>query len=110
MRQPRSSNVTDHEAVGEAIDRIEAEIGPIDILINNAGMQIRGVLEDFKAIDDWERLMATNVSSDFHVGQAVARHMIARGEGKIINIASVQSELARRGLRPIPRARAPCGT
>ena len=92
-------DVTDHAGVRAAIDGFEAEVGPIDILVNNAGMQHRGPLEDFPA-DAFERLLRTNVSSVFNVGQAVARHMIGRGRGKIINIASVQTALARPGIAP----------
>ena len=92
-------DATDHEAVRAAIDNFEAEQGAIDILINNAGMQHRTPLEDFPA-DAFERLLQTNIASVFHVGQAVARHMIGRGEGKIINIASVQTALARPGIAP----------
>lgn len=92
-------DVTDPAAVSEAVERIETEIGPIGILVNNAGMQYRAPLEDFPT-DKWELLLKTNISSVFFVGQAVARHMIGRGEGKIINIASVQSELARPSIAP----------
>lgn len=92
-------DATDHEAVRAAVDRFEADVGPIDILVNNAGMQHRTALEDFPA-DAFERLMQTNIASVFHVGQAVARHMIARRAGKIINIASVQTALARPGIAP----------
>lgn len=94
-----SFDVTDADAVAEAVERIETEIGPIEILFNNAGMQHRAPLQDFP-LDAWERLKATNIDSVFFVGQAVARNMIARGHGKIINIASVQSELARPGIAP----------
>lgn len=92
-------DVTDHKAVQSAIDQYEADNGPITILINNAGMQHRTPLEDFPA-DAFERLMKTNVHSVFHVGQAVARHMIKRGAGRIINIASVQTAMARPGIAP----------
>ena len=92
-------DVTDHGASRAAIDAFEADKGPIDILVNNAGMQHRAPLEDFPA-DAFERLFRTNVSSVFNVGQAVARHMIARGAGKIINICSVQTALARPGIAP----------
>jgi gluconate 5-dehydrogenase len=92
-------DVTDHDAVRAAVDGFEAETGPIDILINNAGMQHRAPLEDFPP-DRFEALLQTNVASVFHVGQAVARHMINRGAGKIINIASVQTALARPGIAP----------
>jgi gluconate 5-dehydrogenase len=92
-------DVTDHAAVRAAIDNYEAKSGAIDILVNNAGMQHRAPLEDFEP-EAFERLMRTNVSSVFNVGQAVARHMIARHRGKIINIASVQTSLARPSIAP----------
>ena len=92
-------DATDHNAVREAVDAFEAQTGPIDILVNNAGMQHRTPLEDFPA-DAFERLLQTNIASVFHAGQAAARHMISRGRGKIINIASVQTALARPGIAP----------
>ena len=91
-------DVTDAAGVRAAVDGYEAQ-RPIDILINNAGMQHRGPLEDFD-VDAFDRLMRTNVNSAFYVGQAVARHMIMRGAGRIINIASVQTALARPGIAP----------
>ena len=92
-------DVTDGTAVAKGIARIEAEVGPIDILVNNAGMQRRAPLDEF-AESDWHTLMKTNVDSVFLVGQAVARFMIPRKRGKIINICSVQSELGRPGIAP----------
>lgn len=92
-------DVTDPDAVAAGIARIEAEIGPIDILFSNAGVQYRTPLEDYP-LDAWRRLIATNLDSVFLVGQAVARHMIPRGRGKIVNVCSVQSELARPGIAP----------
>ena len=92
-------DVTDHAAVRAAVDGFEAAIGPIDILVNNAGMQHRTPLEDFPP-EAFEKLLQTNIASVFHVGQACARHMIARRDGKIINIASAQSALARPGIAP----------
>ncbi|TFL19226.1 SDR family oxidoreductase [Jannaschia formosa] len=92
-------DVTDHAAARAAVDGFEAGTGAIDILVNNAGMQHRTPLEDFPA-EAFERLLQTNIASVFHVGQAVARHMIGRGRGKIVNICSVQSSLARPGIAP----------
>ena len=92
-------DATDHTAVRAAVDGFEATVGPIDILVNNAGMQHRGPLEEFPE-DAFQRLLQTNIASVFNVGQACARHMIARGAGKIINIASVQTALARPGIAP----------
>jgi len=92
-------DATDHTAVKTAIDGFEASAGPIDILVNNAGMQHRGPLEDFDP-QMFETMLRTNVSTVFNVGQAVARYMITRRTGKIINIASVQTLLARPGIAP----------
>jgi gluconate 5-dehydrogenase len=92
-------DVTDHQAARQAVDTFEAEVGPIDILVNNAGLQYRSPLADFPP-DKFDLLLQTNVASVFHVGQAVARHMIRRRRGKIINIASVQTALARPGIAP----------
>ncbi len=92
-------DVTDFRAVDAAVERIEREIGPIDILVNNAGVQSRAPLDEFPE-DEWQRLLDTNVSGTFHVGKAVARFMIPRRRGKIINIGSVQTELARPRIAP----------
>ncbi|MDR7033161.1 glucose 1-dehydrogenase [Mesorhizobium sp. BE184] len=92
-------DVTDRAAVERAIAVIEDRHGPVDILVNNAGMQHRGALEDFPE-DAWHRLMALNLDAVFFVAQEVARAMIPRRRGVIINIASVQSELARPGIAP----------
>jgi len=67
--------------------------------VNNAGLQRRAPLEKFTDAD-WRELMSTNVDSVYYVSKAVAPHMIARGRGKIINIGSVQCELARPGIAP----------
>lgn len=92
-------DVTRPDDVATAVEAIESGIGPIEILVNNAGMQRRAPIQDFTA-DDWAELMRTNLDSVFHVGQAVARRMIPRGRGRIINICSVMSELGRPGIAP----------
>ncbi len=101
-------DVTDHDAVRAAVDGFEEAHGAIDILVNNAGMQHRTELENFPA-DAFEKLLQTNVASVFHVGQAVARHMIGRGAGKIVNIASVQTALARPGIAPYTATKGAAG-
>ena len=92
-------DVTDRAAVVAAIADIETRVGPIRVLVNNAGIQRRAPLEDFDP-ETWDELMRTNLDSVFHVGQAVARRMIPRKAGSIINICSVQSELGRPGIAP----------
>jgi gluconate 5-dehydrogenase len=91
-------DVTHAAEVRTAIDALETQ-GAIDILVNNAGMQIRGPLHEF-VDDDWHTLMKTNLDSVYFVSKAVAQRMIPRGQGKIINICSVQSELGRPGIAP----------
>ncbi|MGA1837311.1 SDR family oxidoreductase [Herbiconiux sp. 11R-BC] len=87
-------DVTDPAAVDEAVDRLEREAGPLRILVNNAGVQHRVPLLDLDPAD-WDRVLRADLTSAFLVGRAVARHMVPRGAGKIVNICSVQTELAR---------------
>ena len=95
----RAFDVTQREQIDANVAGIEAELGAIDILVNNAGIQRRAPFHEFAAAD-WDELMRTNLDSIFHVGQSVARHMIPRQRGRIINICSVQSELGRPGIAP----------
>ena len=95
----RAFDVTDAEQVKVQVADIESHIGPLEILINNAGIQRRAPLHEFSH-KDWHDLMQTNLDSVFFVGQAVAQHMITRKKGRIINICSVQSELGRPGIAP----------
>jgi gluconate 5-dehydrogenase len=97
-------DVTDQGAVERAIDAIERDIGPIDILFNNAGIQRRGPLIEVKAAT-WREIMATDLDSVFFVGQAAARRMIPRGRGKIVNTCSLTSELGRATIAPYAAAK-----
>lgn len=92
-------DVTSHEDAATAVNHATSAFGDIDILFNNAGMQHRSPLEEFEP-EAFNQLLQTNIASVFNVGQAVAKHMIKRGSGKIINIASVQTALARPGIAP----------
>ncbi len=92
-------DVTDKAAIEAAVAKIEKDIGPIDILVNNAGMQKRAPIVDFPEAD-WRQVIATNLNSVFFVTQAVARRMIERQRGKIVNICSVMSELGRPTIAP----------
>lgn len=92
-------DVTDHGAVEAGIATIEAEIGPIDILINNAGMQKRAPITEFP-VEGWHEVINTNLHSVFYVTQAVTKRMVPRKRGKIISIGSVMSELGRATIIP----------
>jgi len=90
-------DVTDEAAIEDAVARRESVSGPIDILVNNAGMQVRTPLIEISQ-ENWRSVIETNLTSAFLVGRSVARRMLPRGRGKIINVCSVQSELARPGI------------
>jgi gluconate 5-dehydrogenase len=92
-------DVTDRQAVVAAVEKIERDIGPISILVNNAGIQRRAPFEDFPEAM-WREIMTANLDSVFFMAQAVGRRMIARKCGKIINICSVASELGRPTIIP----------
>jgi len=87
-------DVTDGAASAREVARIEAEFAPLDILVNNAGIQRRAPLAEMTEAQ-WREVLDTNLTSAFLVARAIAPRMIARGAGKIINICSVISEVAR---------------
>ena len=89
-------DTTDANAVRAEVDRVEGEVGPIHILVNNAGITRRAPFHEATRAD-WDEVMRTNVDGLFIVGQAVARHMVARKAGRIINVCSLMSELGRPG-------------
>ena len=87
-------DVTDSAAVNAGITELIARFGAIDILVNNAGVQHRAPIEEFSDAD-WRRVMATNLDAPFFLARAVIPAMKARRSGKIINIGSLMSSLAR---------------
>lgn len=90
-------DVTDSASATAGLARVAELAGPVDILVNNAGMQHRAPITDFTD-EAWQALWQTNVTSTFVMSRAVAAGMIERGSGKIVNICSVQTELARPGI------------
>ncbi|WP_165747865.1 gluconate 5-dehydrogenase [Cellulophaga sp. Z1A5H] len=87
-------NVTDEDQVKAAVKSIETEVGTIDILVNNAGIIKRTPLEDME-VSDFREVVDVDLVSPFIVSKHVVKGMIARKEGKIINICSMMSELGR---------------
>ena len=92
-------DVTDEPAAAAAFERLDREGIAVDILVNNAGIQFRRPMVDL-ATADWRRVIETNLTSAFVLGREAARRMIPRGRGKIINIGSLTSELARATVAP----------
>jgi gluconate 5-dehydrogenase len=92
-------DVTSAEQVAAGVGSLVARHGVPDILVNNAGLQRRAPIQEF-APADWDAVIASNLSSMFYVSRHVTPGMVERGSGKVINIASVQSKLARQTIAP----------
>lgn len=92
-------DVLDEAAVARAVGQIERDLGAIDILVNNVGIQLRKPLEDFTS-SEWHRVIDTNLTSAFLVSKAVVPSMIARRRGKIVNTCSLMSDLGRYSTAP----------
>jgi len=92
-------DVADSDAVGQGIAAITAKHGPIDVLVNNAGINLRHPLEKFPE-DEWNKTMSINLKAPWLLAKAVVGDMIDRKSGKIINICSMQSELGRPTITP----------
>jgi len=92
-------DVTDEAAIRAAFDRFDTAGMQIDILINNAGIQFRKPMLELDTAD-WQRVIDTNLTSAFMIGREAAKRMVKRGHGKIVNIGSLTSELARATVAP----------
>jgi gluconate 5-dehydrogenase len=100
-----SFDVMDEPGIVSAVAALEKSTGPVDILFNNAGINLRGPLLDY-AVSDWRQVMGTNVDGVFLVSRIVATSMIARGRGKIVNITSLSADLTRAGSGPYAASKA----
>ena len=92
-------DVVDEKAVVAAFERFDAEGVAVDILVNNAGIQLRKPMVELTT-PEWQKVIDTNLTSAFVVGREAAKRMIARGAGKVVNIGSLTSELARATVSP----------
>jgi len=97
-------NLLDRDAIAPLIQDLERNVGPLDILLNNAGVQQRAPFTEFPA-EGWDRMIATHISAPFFLAQAIARQMIIRRRGKIINTLSIMSELGRPMIVPYTTAK-----
>ncbi|WP_274627781.1 SDR family oxidoreductase [Arvimicrobium flavum] len=92
-------DVTDEPAIVGAFEKLDADGAAVDILVNNAGIQWRKPMVDLPTAE-WQRVLDINLTAAFVVGREAGRRMVARGRGKIINIGSVTSSLARATIAP----------
>jgi gluconate 5-dehydrogenase len=96
---PLELDVRDYDSIQRMVETAHAHFGKIDILVNNAGCNVRKPAVDV-TWDDWSLVVDTNLRGSFFVAQAVAKKMLARRQGRIINIGSVTSVFGYAGLTP----------
>jgi gluconate 5-dehydrogenase len=101
---PLALDVRDEASIRRMADAAHDAFGKIDILVNNAGCNVRKKAADV-TWEDWNLVLDTNLRGAFFVAQAVARHMLPRGAGRIINIGSVTSVFGYAGLGPYGASR-----
>ena len=99
MANALAFDVTDEAAIKTAFAALDARGVAVDILVNNAGIQFRKPMVELETAD-WQRVIDTNLTSAFMIGREAARRMIQRGHGKIVNIGSLTSTLARATVAP----------
>ncbi|WP_370313601.1 SDR family oxidoreductase [Sagittula sp.] len=92
-------DVADEAAIVAAFETLDAEGIDVDILVNNAGIQFRKPMLELETAD-WRRVLDINLTAAFVVGREAAKRMAKRGRGKVINIGSLTSELARATVAP----------
>lgn len=85
-----TADLTNRKDVVRGFEEAVEKLGGIDVLINNAGMQVRGKAEEIE-MPKWDKLVELNITAVFEMSQLAARKMIAQGSGKIINVASMLS-------------------
>jgi gluconate 5-dehydrogenase len=95
----RAFDITDEAAIVRAFEDFDARGIAIDILVNNAGIQLRKPMVDLTTAE-WQRVIDTNLTSAFVIGREAGKRMVARKHGKVINIGSLTSELARATVAP----------
>lgn len=89
-------DVSDYEACAEGVEKIEADLGPVDVLINNAGITKDGTLHRM-SFDQWNSVIQTNLSSCFNMCHCVIAGMRERGFGRVVNIGSVNGQAGQYG-------------
>ncbi|MDF2231786.1 SDR family NAD(P)-dependent oxidoreductase [Albimonas sp. CAU 1670] len=102
-------DVADYAACEALVAKVEAELGPIDVLINNAGIGMRAISETFNTVptkfweadpEAWARIVQANLTGAFNMARAVVPGMVARGAGKVINVSTSDQTMVRRGYSP----------
>jgi NAD(P)-dependent dehydrogenase (short-subunit alcohol dehydrogenase family) len=94
-----AADVTKLADVERLVTEVEAELGPVDVLVNNAGINIRGPIQQLSEAD-WDAVIDTNLKGPFLCARAFGPRMVARGWGRVVNLASVLGAIALPGRAP----------
>ena len=89
-------DVGDHQACLDGCTKVEAELGPVDVVVNNAGITRDGTLARM-SFDDWNEVMRVNLGGCFNMAKATFPGMVARGWGRIVNIGSINGQAGQYG-------------
>lgn len=103
--EPLPFDVADADAVRAGVDRVVAGRGRLDVLVNNAGVSVDGLLVRYKD-DDWQRVLGTNLTGVFHGTRAAVRAMMRARYGRIVNITSVVADMGNAGQAAYAAAKA----
>jgi gluconate 5-dehydrogenase len=98
-------DVTDETEIAKNVARIEDEVGSIDVLVNNAGINLRHPAAEFPT-EDYRSVMSTNLDSVFFLCRGIGKRMIARKRGKVVNIGSVSGQFSRPQIAPYSASKA----
>ncbi|HQV57725.1 MAG TPA: SDR family oxidoreductase [Ilumatobacteraceae bacterium] len=93
-------DVTDLDQVTAAVQRVRGEYGPIEILVNAAGVPAGGRVGDDSYVNEWNRAIAVNLTGTMHVARACLADLLASGHGRIVNVASTEGLGATRNTGP----------
>jgi NAD(P)-dependent dehydrogenase (short-subunit alcohol dehydrogenase family) len=100
-----AADVTSRAALDTLAADVEAALGPVDILVTSAGINIRGPIQDLSE-DDWDAVIDTNLKGPFLCARAFGPRMVARGWGRVINMGSILSVIAMPGRSPYASSKA----
>jgi 3-oxoacyl-[acyl-carrier protein] reductase len=93
-------DVTDEAAVAEAVEGVRRTLGPVDILVNAAGVAAGGEIDTQGYVDDWHRALDVNLTAMLHTVRACLPDLTRRGQGRIVNVASTEGLTAARRTGP----------
>ena len=100
VRQDTPVDVSDARAVGAAVDRVREVHGPVDVVVNCAGVGAGGALASDRYLEEWDRSLAVNLTASMLLVRSCIGDLVATGSGRVVNVASTEALVAQRGTGP----------